>query len=32
MGIVDDAVEDGVSESGLAEHGGMPQFRNVCQQ
>ena len=25
MGVMDDAIEDGVSERGFAEHGAMPQ-------
>ena len=28
MGIVDDAVEDGVGEGGIAEHDVTPQYRN----
>ena len=31
MGIVDEAVEDSVGIGRLAEHGGMPQYRNDCQ-
>jgi hypothetical protein len=30
MGVVDDAVEDGVGEGRLAEHDITPQYRNDC--
>jgi hypothetical protein len=31
MGIVDNAVKDGVGEGGIAEHDITPQYWNDCQ-